>query len=111
MTLTNSASSSVHFSTILDSTSNCVIFSLEDIGRRKASLRHLADSRPQLGMPGSFLDKEQGNSMASKMSNGFGILENHINLLVTLGKLINLTKPQVSHLKNKVNTNPAGLLH
>lgn len=45
--------------------------------------------------------------MASKMSNGFGILENHINLLVTLGKLINLTKPQVSHLKNKVNTNPA----
>lgn len=29
--------------------------------------------------------------MASKMSNGFGILENHINLLVTLGKLINLT--------------------
>lgn len=48
--------------------------------------------------------------MASKMSKGFGILENHISLLMTSGKLINLTKPQVSHLKNKVNINPAGLL-
>ena len=49
--------------------------------------------------------------MASKMSKGFVILENHINLLMTLGKLSNLTKPQVSHLKYKVNINPAGLLH
>ena len=58
-----------------------------------------------------FLDKVQGNSTASKMSKGFGTLENHIYLLRTFDKLINLTEPQIPHLQNKVDTNPAGLLH
>lgn len=49
--------------------------------------------------------------MASKMSKGFGTLENHIYLLMTLDKLTNLTEPQIPHLQNKVDTNPAGLLH
>lgn len=49
--------------------------------------------------------------MASKMGKGFGILENHIYLLSTLGKLINVVEPRISQKQNKVNTNPAGLLH
>lgn len=72
------------FLPILDSTCNCVIYSLEDSGRGKLSIR------PDEAMAGKlnawvlfFLDQVQENSMASKMSKGFGILEDQICLFMT----------------------------
>lgn len=47
------APNSFHFFPTLDNISSCVIYSLEDTGRGKASIRPLADRRQQLGMPGS----------------------------------------------------------
>lgn len=47
-----------------------------------------------------FLHKMQENSMATKLSKGVGILENHIYVLMVMGKLINLVEPQIPHLQH-----------
>lgn len=47
-----------------------------------------------------FLHKMQENSMATKLSKGVGILENHIYVLMVMGKLINLVEPQIPHVQH-----------